>query len=300
MTYDEFEKRFAREEDCRKYLYELRFPKGYHCPKCGNGKSWEVGETLYECSKCGHQASIIAGTIFQDTRKPLRTWFIAIWWITTQKYGASAKGLQQILGLKSYQTAWMWLHKIRTAMVVSGREKLSGTVEMDESYVGGEKSGKRGRGSENKSLIAVAVEVDGKKLGRIRLELVKDASKASLHGFIEQNIAAGSEIITDDWSGYSGIETEGYSRTIYSQTKAVSVDELLPHVHLVISLLKRWLLGTHQGAVQEVHLQAYLNEFVFRFNRRTAAQRGLLFYRLLENAMTVAPTTYNELTGKSV
>jgi transposase-like protein len=181
-------------------------------------------------------------------------------------------------------------------MVFSGREKLSGKVEMDESYVGG----KRGRGSENKSLIAVAAEVDGKKLGRIRLELVKDASKASLHGFIEQNMVVGSEIITDDWSGYSGIETKGYSRTIYNQTKAVSEDELLPHVHLVISLLKRWLLGTHQGAVQEVHLQAYLNEFVFRFNRRTAAKRGLLFYRLLENAMAVAPTTYNDLTSKSV
>ena len=299
MTFDEFEKRFATEQNCRKYLYELRFPKGYNCPKCGNGKSWEVGESLYECSRCGHQASIISGTIFQDTRKPLRSWFIAIWWMTTQKYGASAKGLQQTLGLKSYQTAWTWLHKIRKAMVIPSREKLSEKVEIDESYIGGGNSGKRGRGSENKSLVAVGVEVDGKRLGRIRLELVKDASKASLHGFIEQNISVGSEIITDDWSGYSGIESKGYSRIIYTQTKAVSGDELLPHVHLVISLLKRWLLGTHQGAVQEVHLQAYLNEFVFRFNRRTAAKRGLLFYRLLENAMVVAPTTYNELTGKS-
>jgi ribosomal protein L37AE/L43A len=155
MIFDEFEKRFATEQECRKYPYELRFPKGYACPKCGNGKRWEAGEALYECSECGHQASIISGTIFQDTRKPLRSWFIAIWWITTQKYGASAKGLQQILGLKSYQTAWTWLHKIRKAMVIPGREKLSGKVGMDESYLGGKNSGKRGRGSENKSLAAV-------------------------------------------------------------------------------------------------------------------------------------------------
>ena len=181
-------------------------------------------------------------------------------------------------------------------MVNPYRKKLSGTVEIDESYLGGKQTGgKPGRGSENKTLIVVAVELDGKKLGRVRMSVIPDASSSSLCGFIEENIESGSELITDDWSGYSGVGSKGFSRKVYKQSTAETEDELLPHVHLVISLLKRWLLGTHQGAVSAKHLQAYLDEFVFRFNRRTSAKRGLLFYRLLENAMIIAPTTYTEL-----
>jgi len=207
--------------------------------------------------------------------------------------------LQQILGLKSYQTAWTWLHKIRTAMVNPKRSKLAGRVEIDESYLGGElEGGKRGRGAENKTLIMIATELNGKKLGRIRISVVRDASSDSLHQFVMENVTCGSEIVTDAWGGYSGIQSKGYSHTIYKQSEAVSEDELLPHVHLVISLLKRWLLGTHQGAVSEKHLQAYLDEFVFRFNRRTSAKRGLLFYRLLENAMVVEPVSYRDLVSK--
>jgi transposase-like protein len=243
--------------------------------------------------------SVTAGTIFQDTRKSLRDWFVAIWWITPQKYGASAEGLQQVLGLKSYQTAWAWLHKIRTAMVVPNRSKLSGEVEVDETYIGGVSEGKRGRGSENKTLVAIATEIRGKKLGRIRMSVIKDASGDSLIPFIQENIEAGSKLITDDWSGFSGIEDKGYERTIYRQSDSTDEDEMLPHVHLVASLLKRWLLGTHQGAVEPKHLQAYLDEYVFRFNRRTSAKRGLLFYRLLENAMQVPPTTYRQFVVKS-
>lgn len=251
---------------------------------------------LYECSSCGRQTSVIAGTIFQDTRKPLKDWFAAIWWVTTQKYGANAKGLQQVLGLKSYQTAWTWLHKIRKAMVVANRAKLSGTVEIDECYIGGKaKGGKVGRGSENKTLVAVAVELDGKKLGRIRLNVINDASAESLIPFVTENVERGSKLITDDWRGFSGIESKGYEREIHNQSKVENEDEMLPHVHLVISLLKRWLLGTHQGAVEAKHLQAYLDEYVFRFNRRTSAKRGLLFYRLLENAMVTAPSTYLDI-----
>ena len=246
MTFDEFTNRFATEEQCRDYLFTLRFPDGFVCPKCRNTKAWKKGTTLYECSKCSHQTSVIAGTIFQDTRKPLKTWFTAIWWVTTQKNGASAQGLQQVLGLKGYDTAWTWLHKIRTAMVFTDRSKLSGTVEIDETYVGGEDSGgKSGRGAGKKTLVQVAVELDGKKVGRIRMSVVDDASSKSLIPFICNNVERGSILVTDAWSGYFGIDDEGYTQLVYNQSRATSEDEMLPHVHMVMSLLKRWLLGTH-------------------------------------------------------
>jgi len=299
MTFRQFNKQFATEAQCRQYLFDLRFPQGFVCPKCSNEKSWLRSNNLYECTSCGRGTSVTAGTIFQDTRKPLQDWFIAVWWITTQKYGASAQGLQQILGLNSYQTAWTWLHKIRTAMVNPNRKKLSGIVEVDECYIGGEEIGKHGRGADSKALVIVATELDGHKLGRIRMSIINNASKLSIHGFITENIELGSEIISDGWNGYKGLVEQGYSHTIYKQNEAEKDDELLPHVHLIISLLKRWLLGTHQGAVERKHLQAYLDEYVFRFNRRTSSKRGLLFYRLLENAMVVSPTTYNEIIGKN-
>jgi transposase-like protein/Zn ribbon nucleic-acid-binding protein len=296
MTFDEFNRHFSTEEQCRDYLYQLRFPNGFECPKCKNNKAWFKGITLYECSTCGHQTSVIAGTIFQDTHKPLKTWFTAIWWVTTQKNGASAQGLQQILGLKGYDTAWTWLHKIRRAMVCADRRKLSGTVEVDETYIGGEDTGgKAGRGAGKKTLVQVAVELDAKKVGRIRMSIVKDASSDSLIPFILNNVERGNILVTDAWTGYSGIEEEGYIQIAHNQSKAIHEDEKLPHVHLVMSLLKRWLVGTHQGAVRPKHLQSYLDEFVFRFNRRKSSKRGLLFYRLLENAVKTPPTTLDDL-----
>jgi len=299
MTFEEFIKRFGTEEDCRAYLFSLRWANNFSCPKCSHNEYWTVNQILYTCKKCRHQTSVIAGTIFQDTHKTIRQWFIAIWWITTQKYGASAQGLQQVLGLGSYKTLWAWLHKIRVAMVNPHRVKLSGKVEVDETYIGGEENeGKRGRGTENKALVAVAVEINGKKPGRLRLSIIDDASKISLHKFISENVEVGSTIVSDDWSGYLGLEKIGYTREIYVQNKAKTDDEMLPHVHLIISLLKRWLLGTHQGAVSKKHLQSYLDEYVFRFNRRTASKRGLLFYRLVENAMKTPPKTFDEITEK--
>lgn len=309
MTFDEFIKQFATEEQCREYLYSLRWPNGFVCPKCGERtKAWTKARNVHECSLCGYQASVIAGTVFQDTRKPLREWFIAIWWMTTQKNGASATGLQQVLGLKSYETAWTWLHKIRTAMVNPNRAKLSGDVEVDETYIGSEEhGGKRGRGTENKILVAIAVELaakeKGKKgrntMGRTRIQVVSDASQKSLHGFIKDNIEPGSTIITDGWSGYASLEKIGYVHAVPKKYEIFDEKNMMPHTHLLASLLKRWLLGTHQGAVQENHIQSYLDEYVFRFNRRTAAKRGLLFYRLLENAMQTSPTTYKEIVGKN-
>ena len=301
MTFDEFATKFQTEKDCRSYLYGLRFPKGFACPKCGNGKAWTVSDVLYECSRCGRQTSVIAGTIFQDTRKPLKTWFTAIWWVTTQKNGASAMGLRRVLGLKSYKTAWAWLHKIRKAMVHPGRVRLAGRVEVDEAYVGGvEHDGGTGRGTSNKALIAVAVEIfGGNRLGRARISVAQDASRESLIGFVRDNISIGSTVTTDGWASYASLSAEGYAHESRVKRNADGEEELLPHVHMIISLLKRWLLGTHQGAVSKKHLQAYLDEFVFRFNRRKSAERGLLFYRLLECAMLVPPTTISELFDAS-
>jgi transposase-like protein len=286
-------------------LRKLRWPDGFVCPKCSGQEYWPIGNTLFECKQCGRQSSVIAGTIFQDTRTPLKTWFIAIWWITTQKNGASAEGLRQVLGLKSDETAWAWLHKIRKAMVRADREKLSGLVEVDETYIGGEEhSGSTGRGTGNKVLVAIALELQEfgnekkqglRKIGRVRLAVISDASGNSLSTFVTQNIAEGSEIITDGWSGYSFVKNSGYKHTVFVQSKKKEDENPLPHVHLVISLLKRWLLGTHQGAVSDKHMQAYLEEYTFRFNRRKAAKRGLLFYRLLEGAVSVDPITTEEL-----
>ena len=299
MTFDEFVKNFSTEEQCRNYLFKLRWPNGFRCPKCNGESYWCIGNVLYECSRCKKQTSVIAGTIFQDTRRPLKTWFTAIWWITTQKNGASAEGLQQVLGLKSYETAWAWLHKIRTAMVHPNRAKLSGRVEVDDFYIGGEEhDGSTGRGTGNKILVVAAIELqDNGKLGRVRLGVVSDASKESLLDFIKSNIEAGSTIITDGWSSYASLPSEGYEHEVYIQNKAVSEEEKLPHVHLIISLLKRWLLGTHQGAVSDKHMQAYLEEYTFRFNRRNSAKRGLLFHRLLEGAVNCDPLTYDDLVN---
>jgi transposase-like protein len=302
MTFDEFSTMFATEKQCRDYLYRLRWPNGFVCPKCGKaGKAWALGDELLKCPRCRHKTSVIAGTIFQDTRTPLKTWFNAIWWVTTQKNGASAMGLRQILGLKSYTTAWTWLHKIRTAMVNPNRTKLGGMVEADECYIGGEEhEGKRGRGATgNKSLVVIGVELlEGKnQLGRVRMKVISDASGNSLGGFIKENVEPGSTVITDGWKGFSPVGKSGYTHVIPKKFEFADPNNILPHVHMIVSLLKRWLLGTHQGAVQKMHLQAYLDEYVFRFNRRKSANRGLLFYRLLGCAMHAPPTTQDELLG---
>lgn len=295
-TLAEFEQRFSTEASCRDYLYRLRWPDGFRCPRCGHMKFWPVGVVLFQCAACDYKASVTAGTIFQDTRKPLTLWFRAIWWVTTQKTGASAVGLQHVLGLGSYRTAWTWLHKLRRAMVRPGRECLSGRVEVDETYLGGLEEGLRGRKVEQKSLIVVAAEEDGAKIGRIRMRRVESASAVDLQGFIQDVIEPGGNIHTDGWEGYTGLEKKGYVHrvTVIGKDKK-RASELLPRVHRVVSLLKRWLLGTHQGAVSHEHLDYYLDEFTFRFNRRTSRHRGKLFYRLLQQAVAIEPVPYKNM-----
>lgn len=286
---EEFEAWFSSESSCREYLYRLRWPDGFVCPRCGPVKAWPVGSLLFECSECHHQSSVIAGTVFQGTHKPLTLWFRAIWWVTGQKNGASALGLKRMLGLGSYRTAWTWLQKLRRAMVRPGRDRLSGVVEIDETYVGGVKPGKRGRGAAGKVLVGIAVEDKGQEgIGRIRLGILADASADSLTPFAQERVDAGSTIRTDDWGGYALLESVGYCREIAGPSD-------LKLVHLAASLLKRWLLGTHQGAVSPEHLGYYLDEYTFRFNRRTSTHRGMLFMRLLQNAVQIEPTTYHQM-----
>jgi len=231
---------------------------------------------------------VTAGTVFQDTKKPLRVWFRAMWHVTNQKYGANALGLQRVFGLGSYRTAWSWLHKLRRTMVRPGRERLSGVIQVDESYVGGEKSGKRGRGAAGKSLVLIAAEMAGTRLGRVRLCCVRDASAASLEPAIQEAVEPGATVCTDGWVGYSRLSRLGYAHEVMRPTADVG-DDLLPGCHNAAGLLKRWLLGTLQGAVSHEHLAYYLDEFTFRFNQRTSRSRGKLFYRLVQQAAAIEP-----------
>lgn len=291
----EFEKRFVTEEACWAYLIKLRWPEGFICPRCGAAGNWTATRGRLICHACRYQGSVTAGTIFQDTRKPLRMWFRAVWHVTCQKNGVSAVSLQQLLGLGSYMTAWTWMHKLRRAMVRPGRERLRGVVEVDETYWGADEEGVVGRLTEDKAIIIVATEENGTGIGRIRLRHIPDVTKASLHGFIADAIEPGSTVRTDGLNVYMGLE--GYVHDRHVQRRQPEGVHLLPSVHRVVSLLKRWLLGTHQGAIHQAHLDYYLDEFTFRFNRRTSASRGKLFYRLLQQAMQVDPAPYKSIVG---
>ena len=297
-TLQEFDEWFASEDACTAFLRRVRWPEGFRCPRCQGKTACATARGQLKCLKCHRQTSTTAGTIFQGTRKPLRMWFQAMWHVTSQKSGGSALGLQRVLGLGSYQTAWAWPHKLRRAMVRPGRERLEGCVEVDETYLGGVEEGVHGRETENKAIVAVAVEEDGRGIGRIRLRSIADVSADSLHPFVEQCVTPGAIVHTDGWPGYNGIEAKGYTHevTVMSQHDEPA-HQLMPRGHRVASLLKRWLLGTHQGAVREKHVDYYLDEYTFRFNRRRSRARGLLFYRLLQNAVAVDPVPYGQLVG---
>ena len=298
-TLMEFERRFPTEEACQAYLADVRWPDGFACPKCFSSKTWKTKRGPLICATCGRQVSVTSGTIFQDSHLPLRTWFRAMWWVTNQKHGVSALGLQRLLGLGSYRSAWTCLQKLRRAMVRPGRERLEGVVEVDEAFVGGVEPGHRGRYLGDKALVVIAAQVEGKGIGRIRMQQIPEAKEPVLLKFVKETVAPGAVVITDGYWPYGVIEEIGYQhqpRVIRGSGKTAS--KLLPRVHRVASLLKRWLLGTHQGAVRRDQLDAYLEEFTFRFNRRASRHRGKLFHRLVEQAVLVQPAPYASLISR--
>lgn len=223
-----------------------------------------------------------------------------MWFVTNQKLGGSALGLQRILGLGSYQTAWAWLHKMRRAMVRPARSRLRGCIEVDETYVGSSEEGVSGRQTETKSIVVIAAEENGRGMGRIRLRRIPDVSASSLIPFVREAVQPGSVVHTDGWSGYNDIKAKGYTHKVTNISRSEQLaHELMPRVHRVAALLKRWILGTHQGSVSDKHLDYYLDEFTFRFNRRTSRYRGKLFYRLLQNAVEIEPAPFETLTRGS-
>jgi transposase-like protein len=299
-TFQEFDKWFSSENDCLDYIAKLRWRKGFSCPNCESTteKPSLMGRGLFLCRKCKRQTSITAGTLFHKTHLPLRTWFLAMWFVTSQKHGASALGLKRVLGLGSYNTAWTWLHKLRRAMVRPGRDDLGGAVEVDETYIGGVGTDVRGRGARRKSIVAIAAEIRGRGPGRIRMAVIPDISATSLHEFVLNNVNRGAAIRTDGWHGYRGIKKLGYSHIVTNiSASGDPAHVVMPRVHRVASLLGRWWLGILQGAIRPSHLEYYLDEFTFRFNRRTSKARGLLFYRLMEQAVDCAPVTRKMIIG---
>lgn len=296
-NFNEFEIFFVNEAACREYVTKTRWPNGYSCPQCGsNEKPWKTGRGYFHCQSCNRAMSVTAGTLFERTKVPLKTGFLAIWFVTSQKNGANALGLQRVLGLGSYRTAWTWLQKLRRAMVRPGRDRLHGHVEVDESLVGGISSGgKRGRGAENKVVIAVEMH-EPKGFGRIRMKRIEDASANSLSGFVSEAVESGATILTDAWKGYNDLEKRGYKHIKTNLSDSGDpAHVVMPGVHRVASLLKRWIMGTHQGAISKKYLDYYLDEYTFRFNRRSSRSRGLLFYRLMQHAVTMPPISYQKI-----
>lgn len=279
---------FPTEEACLEYLALMRWPEGYECLRCGSKNSSKIRSGYYRCCDCRYRGSVIFGTLFQDTHKPLRLWFQAMWYAVNQKNGVSALGLQKALGLGSYHTAWEWLHKLRRAMVRPDRDRLSGLVEMDETFVGGEHHGKRGRGAEGKTLVLIAVEDTGRGIGRLRLSPLEDARGESIKNATLHMVEPGSTIRSDGWEAYNLLAQHGYAHIPVTHSQSV-LGDATPLAHRVASLLKRWWLGTHQGAISSEYLPYYLDEFTFRFNRRTSRSRGKLFYRLVEQSLRIDP-----------
>jgi transposase-like protein len=298
-TLQEFDAWFPSDAAFVEFLLRLRWPDGFRCPAYGGSQAWFTARNQMYCTSCRRHTFVTAGTIFESTRKPLQTWLQAVWYVTSQKIGGNALGLKRVVGFGSYKTAWTWLHKMRRAMVRSGRDRLSGNVEVTEAYVGGKKTGVHGRETNKKAIVAIAVEVHSPKgFGRVRMRRVPDVSAASLTPFVCDMIAPGSVVRTDGWPGYNSINKLGY---ICEKTALSSSGDpahvAMPGVYRIAALLKRWLLGTHQGAVSNKHLDYYLDEYTFRFNRRSARARGLLFYRLIEQAVQADPISYDKIVA---
>lgn len=296
-SYAELRAWFSEDWKCLNYLDWLRWPDGFVCPWCTSREGWRAPDGRWRCAGCDRRVSATAGTIFHGTRTPLTVWLSAAWHLTSGKGGISATELQREMQLGSYQTAWAMLHRYRSVMVRPGRDRLTGDVEVDEAFLGGPEAGIPGRGALGKVLFAAAVELNSPKgLGRARLGIIKDAGAESLQQFLLDNVEPGSTIVTDGWASYPKATRGHYT------LKATSVSasgrpahEALPGVHLVFSLVKRWVMGTLHGSISPEHMPAYLDEWVFRFNRRRSRSRGLLFQRLLQQAVEGDTLTYKEL-----
>lgn len=296
-----FQRMFPNVNACRDYLTAVRWPDGFVCPRC-DARGWLLAtRPLYECEN-GHQTSITAGTVMHRSKQPLDLWFYAAYLVSTLTPGISALQFQKQLGIKRYETAYHMLHKLRAGLVDADREMLHGEVEIDECFVGGKEEGRPGRGAERKALVICAVEirrwvakdpkhpddpdagVEKVRAGRVRLAVIPDASASTLLPWVQANVKPGTTVSTDGWSGYAGLGALGYDhRRVLQSRQGKKTGHYLP-IHLIISNLKRWLLGTHKGAVHRKHLPAYLNEFTFRFNRRF--WRGPAFLRALGLAMS--------------
>jgi len=292
----EFEARFSTEAACIDYLRDRRWGGHFRCPRCGESRAWQLRtRPLDQCVGCGHQVSLTAGTLFHGTRKPLCLWFRVIGEVVFSKRGCSALEISRRFGLR-YATAWAWLHKLRGAMDRSFGDPLEGVVELDETYVGGyAPGGRRGRSTESKSVVVGAAECRGEHIGRIRLRLIPTVTAAELTAFALTSIAAGSTLCTDGYRGYCALGGRDYSHRPVIVGRSGNASRLLPRIHRIFGLLDRWLLGTLHGAISTKHLQRYLDEFVFRFNRRTSANRLLLFDRLLSGALRRPPTSYRQI-----
>lgn len=305
-NWNEFLDWFASEEACLAYLEGLRWPQGFVCPSCGAAEpAYRSSRLRLMCRSCGHQSSVTAGTIFDKTRTRLRVWLAAAWYLTNQKQGVSALGLQRVLGLGSYQTAWTMLHRFRRAMVRPERDRLKGQVELDETYLcisdkdAPIPDAQRKRRKSRTHQVVIAVELlQPRGLGRIRLRRIDNDSAEQVVPFVQDNIEPAAEVRTDGSAAYRELKDLGYAH----QRSVMLGSDLPAHVsmagvHRVASLIKRWILGTHHGSVQPAHLDAYLDEFVFRFNSRTSSSRGMLFYRLLQQAVVTDPVTYDDVVS---
>ena len=304
-NWNEFLDWFGTEQACLDYLERLRWPQEFVCRSCGVLQApYRSSRARLMCRACGRQSTVTAGTIFDKTRTPLRVWMAAAWYLTNQKQGVSALGLQRVLGLGSYQTAWTMLHRFRRAMVRPNRDRLKGSVEVDETYLAitdrdGPISpvGRKSKTSKVKVLVVLAVEMlQPKGFGRIRLRRIDNDSAECVVPFVQASVELGAQVRTDGSAAYRALSELGYDhqRTVMLGSD-VPAHVSMAGVHRVASLVKRWVLGTHHGSVQPAHLDAYLDEFVFRFNRRTSTSRGLLFYRLLQQAVVTDPVTYDNV-----
>lgn len=283
---------FPDEEACAEYLFNSRWPNGFVCPRCGHDEYWETKEWgRFQCTKCKHQTSLTAGTVMHSSKLPLRTWFYGAFLMTTHTPGMSALQFQRQLDLSRYETAYQMFQKIRAGLVNPDRSNLIGTVEADETYIGGAQAGPGGRGARGKAIVIGAVEVRGRASGRLRLREIPDVTARSPLGFIKDTMEPSTIVATDGWGAYSGLTRIGYNHEIREE-RPNKKGAPLPHIHRVFGLLKTWLLGTHHG-VDPKHLQAYLNEYVFRFNRRMTPMAA--FQTALGIGSMVWGPTYEEI-----